>query len=75
MSAKLSDGSDKKETTKRNEHVGMQKGAYFCSLPTTLLNGFNMKFLRNLRIAFIIFSDHLPYNKISSESKKRRNPM
>ena len=68
MSAKLSDGSDKKETTKRNEHVGMQKGAYFCSLPTTLLNGFNMKFLRNLRIAFIIFSDHLPYNKISSES-------
>ena len=69
MSAKLSDGSDKKETTKRNEHVGMQKGAYFCSLPTTLLNGFNMKFLRNLRIAFIIFSDHLPYNKISSESK------
>ena len=69
MSAKLSDGSDKKKTTKRNEHVGMQKGAYFCSLPTTLLNGFNMKFLRNLRIAFIIFSDHLPYNKISSESK------
>ena len=69
MSAKLSDGSDKKETTKRNEHVGMQKGAYFCSLPTTLLNGFNMKVLRNLRIAFIIFSDHLPYNKISSESK------
>ena len=69
MSAKLSDGSDKKETTKRNEHVGMQNGAYFCSLPTTLLNGFNMKFLRNLRIAFIIFSDHLPYNKISSESK------
>ena len=69
MSAKLSDGLDKKETTKRNEHVGMQKGAYFCSLPTTLLNGFNMKFLRNLRIAFIIFSDHLPYNKISSESK------
>ena len=69
MPAKLSDGSDKKETTKRNEHVGMQKGAYFCSLPTTLLNGFNMKFLRNLRIAFIIFSDHLPYNKISSESK------
>ena len=69
MSAKLSNGSDKKETTKRNEHVGMQKGAYFCSLPTTLLNGFNMKFLRNLRIAFIIFSDHLPYNKISSESK------
>ena len=69
MSAKLSDGSDKKETTKRHEHVGMQKGAYFCSLPTTLLNGFNMKFLRNLRIAFIIFSDHLPYNKISSESK------
>ena len=69
MSAKLSDGSDKKETTKRNEHVGMQKGAYFCSLPTTLLNGVNMKFLRNLRIAFIIFSDHLPYNKISSESK------
>ena len=69
MSAKLSDGSDKKETTKRSEHVGMQKGAYFCSLPTTLLNGVNMKFLRNLRIAFIIFSDHLPYNKISSESK------
>ena len=69
MSAKLINGSDKKETTKRNEHVGMQKGAYFCSLPTTLLNGFNMKFLRNLRIAFIIFSDHLPYNKISSESK------
>ena len=69
MSAKLSDGSDKKETTKRNEHVGMQKGAYFCSLPTTLLNGFNMKCLRNLRIAFIIFSDHLPCNKISSESK------
>ena len=70
MSAKLSDGSDKKETTKRNEHVGMQKATYFCSLPTTLLKGFNMKFLRNLRkAAFIIFSNHLPYNKISSESK------
>ena len=40
----LSNGPDKKERTKRNEHVGMQKGALFSIVSTTLLIGLNIKF-------------------------------
>ena len=37
---------DKKERTKRNEHVGMQKDANFTVLSTTLLIGLNIKFYK-----------------------------
>ena len=40
----LSNGADKKERTKRNEHVGMQKGAIFTIVSNTLLIGLNIKF-------------------------------
>ena len=44
MTILLSNGPDKKERTKRNEHVGMQKGALFSIVSTTLLIGLNIKF-------------------------------
>ena len=37
-------GPDKKERTKRNEHVGMQKVGNFTIVPTTLLIGLNITF-------------------------------
>jgi len=40
----LSNGPDKKERTKRNEHVQMQKGAIFTVVSTTFLIGLNIKF-------------------------------
>ena len=40
----LSNGPDNKERTKSNEHVGMQKGAIFTIVSTTLLIGLNIKF-------------------------------
>ena len=54
-----SNGPDKKERTKRNENVGMQKSASFTIVSTTLMIGLN--------IYNPLFSDQLPYNKISSE--------
>ena len=36
---------DKKERTKRNEHIGMQKGGNFTIVSTTLVIGLNIKFL------------------------------
>ena len=54
-----SNGPDKKERTKRNENVGMQKSANFTIVSTTLMIGLN--------IYNPLFSDQLPYNKISSE--------
>ena len=41
----LSNGPDKKERTKHNEHVGMQKHANFTTVSTMLLIGLNCKFL------------------------------
>ena len=38
----LSNGQDKKERTKRNEHIGMQKSANFTVFSTTLLIGLNI---------------------------------
>ena len=40
----LSNGPDKKERTKRSEHVGMQKGANFTIVSTIVLIGLNTKF-------------------------------
>ena len=40
----LSNGPGKKERTKCNGHVGMQKGAIFNLVSTTLLSGLNIKF-------------------------------
>ena len=37
----LSNGPDKKERKKCNEHVGMQKDANFTTVSTTLLIGLN----------------------------------
>ena len=37
----LSNDPDKKERTKHDEHVGMQKGANFAVVSTTLLIGLN----------------------------------
>ena len=38
----LSNGQDKKERTKCNEHIGMQKSANFTVFSTTLLIGLNI---------------------------------
>ena len=38
-----SNGPDKKERTKRNENVGMQKSANFTIVSTTLMIGLNIK--------------------------------
>ena len=46
----LSNGQDKKERTKRNEHIGMQKCANFTIFSTTLLIGLNNKFYEILLI-------------------------
>ena len=54
-----SNGPDKKERTKRNENVGMQKSDNFTIVSTTLMIGLN--------IYNPLFSDQLPYKKISSE--------
>ena len=40
----LSNGPDKKERTKRSEHVGMRKGANFTIVSTMVLIGLNIKF-------------------------------
>ena len=62
--------ADKKKRTKRNEHVGMQKGANFTIVSTTLLIGLNIKFYEIVACILIPFcSSQLPYCKISSESK------
>ena len=63
--------ADKKKRTKRNEHVGMQKGANFTIFSTTLLIGLNIKFYEVFSCIYInpFFSIQLPYCKISSESK------
>ena len=42
----LSNGPDKKERTKRNEHFRMQKGAIFTIVSTTFLIGLNIKFYK-----------------------------
>ena len=39
----LSNGPDKKERTKRNEHVRMQRGGNFTIVPMALLIGFKIK--------------------------------
>ena len=62
----ISNGPDKKERTKCNEPVGMQKDDNFSILSTTLLIGLNINFLRNLCKAA---ANQFPYNKILSESK------
>ena len=43
----FSNGPDKKERTKRNEHVGMQKDANFTTVSTMLLIGLNCEFLKS----------------------------
>ena len=40
----LRNSQDKKERTKRNKHVRMQKGATFTIVLTSLLIGLNIKF-------------------------------
>ena len=40
----LSNGPDKKEKAKRNEHVRMQKGGNFTNVSNILLIGLNSKF-------------------------------
>ena len=40
----LRNSQDKKERTKRNKHVRMQKGATFTIVSTSLLIGLNVKF-------------------------------
>ena len=40
----LRNSQDKKERTKRNTHVRMQKGATFTVVSTSLLIGLNIKF-------------------------------
>ena len=40
----LGNGADKKERTKRNESIGMQRGANFTIVFTTLLIVLNIKF-------------------------------
>ena len=50
----ISNGPDKKEGTKGNEHVGMHKGTNFTIVSTKFLLG------------LILLSNQLPYNKISS---------
>ena len=63
--------ADKKKRTKRNEHVGKQKGADFTIVSTTLLIGLNIKFYEIVACTILIpcFSSQLPCCKISSESK------
>ena len=69
----LSNGPDKKERTKFNEHIGMHKGAIFNfgSTACTLLIGLNIKFYEIFTKQPVnpLFSNKLPYDKISSESK------
>ena len=68
----LSNGADKKERTKRNEHIGMQRGVNFTIVSTTLLIGLNTNLTKSSQSSMYInplFSNQLPYNKISSESK------
>ena len=69
----LSNGPDKKERTKFNEHIGMHKGAIFNfgSTACTLLIGLNIKFYEIFAKQPVnpLFSNELPYEKISSESK------
>ena len=69
----LSNGPDKKERTKCNEHIGMHKGAIFNfgSTTCTLLIGLNIKFYEIFAKQPVnpLFSNELPYDKISSESK------
>ena len=46
----LSNGQDKKERTKCNEHIRMPKYANFTIFSTTLLIGLNIKFYKILLI-------------------------
>ena len=66
-------GPDKKERTKRNEHLGMPKGGLFTIVSTTLLIGLNIKFYEISPQSSVyidpLFSNQLPYNKISCETK------
>ena len=72
-SGPLSNGPDKKERTKPKEQVRMQKGANFTVVSTTLLIGFlTSNFTKSSQSSMYInplFSNQLPHNKISSESK------
>ena len=43
----LSNGPDKKERTKHNEHVGMQKNANFIAVSTILLIGLDSEFSKS----------------------------
>ena len=63
--------ADTKKRTKRNEHGGMQKGANFTFVSTTLLIGLNIKFYEIVACTILIpfFSSQLPCCKISSVSK------
>ena len=53
-SASFSNDSDKRERTKRIEHVGKRKDANFTIVFTTLLIGLNIKF-------YEIFAKHRVY--------------
>ena len=69
----LSNGPGRKETTKRNEHAGIQKGANFTIASTTNLIGLDSKFYetfakQHLFLSFF-FSKQLPYIKILTEFK------
>ena len=46
--------ADKKKRTKRNEHGGMQKGANFTIVSTTLLIGLNIKFYEIVACTILI---------------------
>ena len=63
----LSNGPDKKERTKCNEHIGMHKGAIFNfgSTTCTLLIGLNIKFYEVFAKQPVnpLFSNKLPYDK------------
>ena len=48
--------ADKKERTKRNEHVGMPKGANITIVSTTLLIGLNIKSYEIFACILIPFS-------------------
>ena len=66
----LSNCPDKNEKTKRNEHVRMQKGGNFTDVSNILLIGSN--FMESSQSSMYInplFSNQLPYNKISSGNK------
>ena len=64
----LSNGQDKKERTKCNEHIRMQICANFTIFSTALLIGLNIKFYKILKNP--LFSNQILNNKNLSESIK-----